>query len=234
MMQAVRLALPLIDSAGRTQVWERGSEEKAKGKTSILAVLLLIAGLALIAFGIVPLIMTIMAKSDGVQTELLTRGGSVLSGAAVLFAAGVLYAKPKEKSVKQHHVEICVDSEKLYRSYRAAILSVDQSLDEIRAQERWNKREEAGTIDGRPVTTPEIDLFADLLAASYSGDPEYALEKIDDIRYYLHKQQIETVDYSEETERYFDLMPGIAAGTIRPALIADGKLLKKGLASKGK
>jgi hypothetical protein len=29
-------------------------------------------------------------------------------------------------------------------------------------------------------------------------------------------------------------MPGSKAGTIRPALIADGKVLKKGLASTGK
>ena len=72
------------------------------------------------------------------------------------------------------------------------------------------------------------------MAASYSGDPEFALEKIDEIKYYLHKQQIETVDYSEATKQYFDLMPGIKSGTIRPALVADGKVLKKGLASTGK
>ena len=61
-----------------------------------------------------------------------------------------------------------------------------------------------------------------------------ALEKIDEIKYFLHKQQIEVIDYSENTRQYFDLMPGTAAGTIRPALIADGALLKKGLASTGK
>ena len=72
------------------------------------------------------------------------------------------------------------------------------------------------------------------MAASYSGDPEYALEKIEEIKYYLHRQQIEVVDYSEATAQYFDLMPGNRAGTIRPALVADGQILKKGLASTGK
>ena len=62
----------------------------------------------------------------------------------------------------------------------------------------------------------------------------YALEKIDDIKYYLHKQQIEVVDYSKDTAQYFDLMPGTQSGTIRPALVADGVLLKKGLAQTGK
>ncbi|MBQ6389776.1 MAG: hypothetical protein IJH90_09250 [Mogibacterium sp.] len=239
LMQAVRLALPLIDSTGRTKIWERGADGKeteVKSKVAILPIILMILGIALIAFGVVPLILYLMANTSGdeLRTELLTRGSSALSGAIVLFASGVLYGKPKEKSSREQHVEISVDPAKVYRAYRAAILSVDQSLDEVSAMERWNSREQAGNIDGRPATTPEIELFSDLLAASYSGDPEYALEKIDDIKYYLHRQQIEAVDYSEETKQYFDLMPGVQGGTIRPALIADGALLKKGLASKGK
>ena len=111
---------------------------------------------------------------------------------------------------------------------------MDQSLGEISAAERCSKREKAGEIDGRKATTPEIELFSDLMAASYSGDPEYALEKIEEIKYYLHRQQIEVVDYSEDTAQYFDMMPGARGGTIRPALVADGALLKKGLASTGK
>ena len=69
-----------------------------------------------------------------------------------------------------------VDADRLYRYYRTVILSVDQSLDEVRSAEEYSKREQAGNIDGRPATTPEIELFSDLLAASYSEDPEYALE----------------------------------------------------------
>ena len=83
------------------------------------------------------------------------------------------------------------------------------------------------------MSDSELDIFSDLLTASYSRDPDYALEKIDDIKYYLHKQQIEAVDYSEETTRFFDMMPSQRAGTIRPALVADGKLLRKGMASTG-
>ena len=183
-----------------------------------------------------PLIITAMSAngSNQLQSEVLTRGSSVVSGVIALFASGLLFAKPKERSSRELQVEVNVDSAKIYRSYRSALLSVDQSLDEVRAAERWDKREEAGSIDGRPATTPEIELFSDLLAAAYSGDPEYALEKIGDIKYYLHRQQIEVVDYSEENARYFDLMPGVQGGTIRPALIADGALLKKGLASRGR
>ena len=127
-----------------------------------------------------------------------------------------------------------IDADRIYRNFRTAILSVDQSLEEISAAERWKAREKAGSIDGRTVTQSELDLFSDLLAAAYSGDPEYALEKIEQIKYFLHRQQIEVVDYTKENEKYFDLMPGIKAATIRPAMVAQGGLLKKGLASTGR
>ena len=42
------------------------------------------------------------------------------------------------------------------------------------------------------------------------------------------------VDYNSDTAKYFDLMPGVNAATIRPALVAQGGLLKKGLASTGR
>ena len=36
------------------------------------------------------------------------------------------------------------------------------------------------------------------------------------------------------TQQFFDIMPGAQSATIRPALVADGKKIKKGLASRGK
>ena len=148
--------------------------------------------------------------------------------------AGFLFGRPVKAGPKEQQVEVRIDSAKTYRNLRTAILSVDQSLEEVQAAERWAKREKAGEIDGKPATTAEIELFSDLLAASYSKDPEYAMEKINEIKYFLHKQQIDVIDYSEESKQYFDLMPGKQAGTIRPALVSDGRLLKKGLASSGK
>ena len=238
MMQAVRLSLPLIDSAGKTKVWERGSDKQdreEKGKINIPFLLLTIAAVALVAYGLVPLVVAgLINAGDQYRNQLLIRTAFVIGGMVMGFFAGAMQRRQEKQAAKEHQVEIKVDADKIYRHFRAAIYSVDQSLEEINAAERWNKREQAGNIDGRKALTPEIDLFSDLVAASYSKDPEYALEKIDDIKYYLHKQQIDVVDYSEETAQYFDLMPGTQGGTIRPALVADGVLLKKGLAQTGK
>ena len=238
MMQAVRLSLPLIDSAGKTKVWERGSDKQdreEKGKINIPFLLLTIAAVALVAYGLVPLVVAgLINAGDQYRNQLLIRTAFVIGGMVMGFFAGAMQRRQEKQAAKEHQVEIKVDADKIYRHFRAAIYSVDQILEEINAAERWSKREQAGNIDGRKALTPEIDLFSDLMAASYSKDPEYALEKIDDIKYYLHKQQIEVVDYNKDTAQYFDLMPGTQSGTIRPALVADGVLLKKGLAQTGK
>ena len=238
MMQAVRLSVPMIDSAGKTKVWERGSDDSAKkekGKVSIPFVLLTIASVLLVAYGLVPLVVaSLINAGEQYRTQLIVRCCFVIGGMIMGFFAGAMQRKKEKQAAKEHQVEIRPDADKIFRNYRAAIYSVDQSLEEISAAERWSKREKAGEIDGRKATTPEIELFSDLMAASYSGDPEYALEKIEEIKYYLHRQQIEVVDYSEATAQYFDLMPGNKAETIRPALVADGQILKKGLASTGK
>lgn len=235
MMQAVRLSLPLIDSNGKVKVWEHEDEEAASAKGGILSALLAVVGIALCVFGLIPMVMTWLSYSESTsQNTIITRAASVVAGLIMIFLSGYLMSKPSGKKRRQHQVEIHVDADKVYRNFRTAILSVDQSLEDVRSREKWEQREQAGNIDGRPATTPEIELFADLIAASYSNDPEYALEKIDDIKYFLHRQQIEVLDYSEATKQYFDLMPGVKAGTIRPALIADGTVLKKGLASTGK
>lgn len=237
-MQAVRLSLPMIDSIGYTRVWERGknrSPEEDGGGVSVTSILMLLGGVVLIVYGLFPLIMAGLdqTKSDD-MAAFIVKCVSILMGMVFLYLSGSVYGRPKSRGKKEYQVEMKVDSERIFRNFRSVIISADQSLDEVRLAEKQSKREQAGLIDGRAATEPELDLFSDLLAASYSGDPEYALEKIEAIKYYLHRQQIEVVDYSPETKDWFDLMPGKKKGTIRPAMTANGALLRKGLASSGK
>ena len=240
MMQAIRLSLPLIDSVGDTKLWETTvpAEEKAKSKMNPLVFLFFIGALVLCGFGLLPFILPYFDGGiEGIKNfdvKLLKPVAFVVGGIVASLIAGLLARRPAPKQPKRtQHVEIQTDPAKIFRNFRNAILSVDQNLEEIRAMERWDKRDEAGQIDGHQASASELDLFSDLLAAAYSQDPEYALEKIEEIKYYLHRQQIEVVDYSENTAQFFDMMPGLHAGTIRPAMVADGKLLRKGVASSG-
>ena len=237
-IQAVRLSLPLMDSNGAIKVWERGQrrDNDEGGSFKISFLVLLILGIALCVFGFGPLMMdAYVAVDDNARNEVILHGGATVVGLVCLYFSGYMYSRPKKFTGKtEYQVDIKIDADRVYRSFRTAMLSVDQSIEEIRSAERWKQREKAGSIDGRAVTQSELELFSDLLAASYSGDPEYALEKIEQIKFFLHRQQIEVVDYNKENEKYFDLMPGSKAATIRPALVAQGGLLKKGLASSGR
>ena len=232
MMQAVRLSLPLVDSVGETKVWETGSVvEERKTRMWPLVIVLLIVAIVLCGVGLLPLVMDL----GGIEkVDYVKQGPMLLGGLAAAFIAGLLPRRSAPKKTKAgQRVETNIDPNKVYISFRNALLAVDQNLEEIQSVQRWEKREEAGKIDGHVVSDSELDIFSDLLTASYSKDPEYALEKIENIKYYLHKQQIEAVDYSAETAQFFDMMPSQRAGTIRPALVADGKLLRKGMASTG-
>lgn len=234
-MQAVRLSLPFIDSLGKSKVYEQEVGKKGSSKTPLTSILLIIAGIIMLVYGLFPLVLLGVdsASTTAARNDLIARSVAIVMGAAALFLSGSIQGKPSLNRKKEYYVEQAVDADRIYRNYRTIMISVDQSLDEVSLQEKQDHKEQAGKIEGRDASSAEIELFSDLLAASYSGDPEFALEKIAGIKYYLHQQQIEAVDYSEDTAQFFDLMPGTSGGTIRPALVADGKLLKKGLASKG-
>ena len=238
MMQAVRLSLPLIDSNGAIKVWERGGRKEGDdaGSFKVSFLVLLILGIALCVFGFGPLMMDAYTSvAENARDQVLLHGGATAVGLIALYFSGYMYSRPKKRTGKtEYQVDIKIDADRVYRSFRTSLLSVDQAIEEIRAAERWKEREKAGSIDGRAVTQSELEPFSDLLAAAYSGDAEYALEKIEQIKFFLHRQQIEVVDYNKENEKYFDLMPGSKAATIRPALVAQGGLLKKGLASSGR
>ena len=233
MMQAVRLSLPLIDSVGETKVWETETTAGSKGKVNPLLFLFIIGALVCCGIGLLPFVLPVYNAGD--TYELIKPLSMILGGLACAVIAGLFMRRWGAKAPKySKQVEIRTDANKIYRNFRNAILAVDQNLEEIRSMERWEKRDDAGKIDGHTASASELDLFSDLLAAAYSQDPEFALEKIGEIKYYLHKQQIEVVDYSPETAKFFDMMPGQYAGTIRPAMVADGTLLRKGIASTGK
>ncbi|MBP3896116.1 MAG: hypothetical protein J6D07_06585, partial [Mogibacterium sp.] len=191
MIQAVRLSLPFIDSLGGTKVFEQGVNEKGRAKTPVSVILLVIAGIVLLIYGLLPLIMLGVnsASTPAARNELIVRSVAIVMGAAALFLSGSIKGRPAVSRRKEYYVEQKVDADRIYRNYRTIMISVDQSLDEVRLQQRQDKKEQAGKIEGRDASNAEIELFSDLLAASYSGDPEFALEKIAGIKYFLHKQQ---------------------------------------------
>ena len=117
MMQAVRLSLPLIDSAGKTKVWERGTDKQdgeEKGKINIPFLLLTIAAVALVAYGLVPLVVAgLINAGDQYRNQLLIRTAFVIGGMVMGFFAGAMQRRQEKKAAKEHQVEIRVDDDKI-------------------------------------------------------------------------------------------------------------------------
>ena len=254
----VKLSLPLMDCMGETRVWEssQGEEEetgkagKAGGAGSVLG--RLFSGKCLVFL----VLAAVLAVASVVLTARTGDGSFRFTGAPASFgclAAGVLLAvlsgllaasgSRKKKGKTETFTEIRPDADKIYCRLRAVLLSADQNLKEIEVAEQRDQRERAKLLSGdsgdrldgngvSAIPAETLELFGGLLEASYAKDGQYALDRLEDVKYYLHRKGVETQDFTEEHRDWFDTLPSDSAGTFRPALTAGGKLLKKGLAGK--
>ena len=253
MIQAAR-AGAIVDCVGEIRVWERSAqtaeaEQKRRrsfGTAGFGCIAVSVIGSILLhplGVGISAVIPGVFCAASGVLLYLAGRsagqGGGTnrilrllrLPGSKnpALPAPGASEEVLPDGSVRR--LEKLVDPARIYRSVHTALLIVDRNLEEAASRARWT---ESGSGDfAQDTDEQELTVFADLLEAVYSGDGQFALDRLKSLKYYLHRRGIETADYREETREYFDRMPSADGQvlTIRPALLKDGKLLKKGLAA---
>ena len=256
MLQSVRATLPLIDTNGDVRVWESAAltdssavdatDKKAlkeirrakrrenamlrrKKAASLFSVILLILGFAAIAAA---LFIVYYPQREILQQTSFTNVLIILilSG-NFFFLSGILMIAGRSvaTALTEQRTEVAVDVDKIISTFRTVILLIDRNLERISDEEDAAKRADGAT--GERISQDDTDLFSALLEAYYSGDGDYALDRLSDVKFHLHKMGVDVKDYSDETAADFDLMPGEEKRTIRPALYLDGKLLKKGQAT---
>ena len=248
MIQVAKAACALVDSAGEATVYGRTEYGKAapvKGKLPKPALLLLILGLIAAAVTLVGIQLLAGAaaagsadwQSAGLPPRWVLAGVPLLAMAA-LFFAGLLFRRRKAGGKETLYAETKLDADKVCSRLLSMILVMDKCLEDIRnaaRQEEKNRlKEQAAAMD-----PAELELLSRLLEDAYArkGTDEQAEEEIAQIRFYLHRKSVDVVDWTGDKpgqSGWFDMMPAFSGGTLRPALIADGVLLKKGLASAGR
>ena len=222
-LQTVQAALPLADSAGQVSAYQRTSAgpRKQAGPGSAL-----------------PLTASVVMAAAAVLVMVFAGKGSMLTCLliALLLTAGSLglafYAgrTPARPAAGEQYYEVSLDSNKLYHSLLAILTVVDRNLGEVENASRLTMADSAEIR--READTPQLNLLADLLEQAYTQrEEEWAEEIISEISFYLHRKGIDTLDYSPDRSKWFDMMPAQSDGTLRPALVEDGVLLKKGLAA---
>ncbi|MBR2801123.1 MAG: hypothetical protein IKE21_00855 [Erysipelotrichaceae bacterium] len=232
MLQTARMAAPLVDCVGETKIWEKGGKllTEEKKKVRLPAVILLVAGIALPLAAVAVLSGTDEALAGVMEMPAIgvTFGGGLLC----LFLAGLFFTKRKNAtySEKELMAENRIDANKIYQTMHAVLLIVDRNIAEALSVQQLEERQRQES-EGKEEDISALSLYADLLEAQYARDGEYALDQLSKVPFYLHQQGIEMLNYSEEDRSWFDVIPGEKKETIRPALVKDGKLLKKGIVS---
>ena len=250
MLQAAKAACSLADCAGETTIYGRTEYGKtAPGKRKLSK-----GGLLLLVLGLIGAASTVLgaqflaSSAAGLPPRWVLAGVPLLTAAA-LFFAGMLLRRGKETSKETLYAETKIDASLAYNRLLSVILVIDKRLEEVRSaarqEEKARLREQASALDGA-----ELELLSRLLEDAYGrrGEDELAEEEISQIRFYLHQKNVEVVDWTDDAVQqsgteggaavinssWFDMIPAYSGGTIRPALVTDGKLLKKGMASAGR
>lgn len=235
LLQAAKMMVPLLSAAGDAKVWSgksSGSGSRGGFKFTVPAIACLAAGAVFLAGAVIGLS---VSSGDGFSVQAFLGGfpASVLGG-ILLFFAGRLSADKAGSPEGEQHVEMRVEPDKIWSCTRAVVLSIDKSLGEVFEALRYEKSQLPAS-SGNGVSPEEADLFSNLLEAAYSQRQENpgdgtAQEIISMVRYYLHRKQVETVEFGGGKREWFELLPGKQDLTLRPALVRDGALIRKGLA----
>ena len=233
MLQVLKHALPLICAVTDAEVWEKDSPAASPGRrVSIPAVICGIAGAAFVIAGM---------TGSGLFAPLRVLWAA--AGCALLLLGGYLAAsgrgrgtgakKRKDPSVRQTFL---VDPDMVWHTLQGTLLGADHSLEEAAEQERAAGQEETG-FAAASLQKADLQFYSDLLENAYAlrrRNPSDAGhdEQVENIRFYLHAKGIETEDYSPQNARWFEILPsGGPAVTIRPALIQNDAVIRKGVAT---
>lgn len=235
---ALRTALPLLDTAGEVRVWERlakdaGNPYREKDKADkTKAALFALAALVCLSLSI-GVGMLWETHSLG-QIGLIVLMVFAVAGGLLFWLSGRKSVSHKAsgssgKDAKNTEYEVRIDAAKTCRVFLTMLQVLDRQIEEAMANERWEKSQAAR--EEAILSPEELALYGGLLEAAASNDGEFALERAEGVKHFLHKKGIELVSYSPAERERFDLLPGVERATICPAMVYEGKTIRKGQAT---
>jgi hypothetical protein len=174
------------------------------------------------------LVSVILCTAAIMLAQKLPLGSYVCMAVSVLLAyiGGRAWFKKGEVTVRP-----TVDADSVWQTLRQTVETMDRKLDELSAC--VESEAEKPAADGGTPNAEEIKLLAGLLEALYAQNGEYALRQLARVPDYMEDQGISLVEYSPETEHYFECFPSRReTATQRPAILLGDKLLLMGKAIK--
>ena len=153
-----------------------------------------------------------------------------LAGGALLFAGLARGAGAQAQPGMRAQGILKADAAELLRTMGELCQAADVCVSDLQLLERDGAQARiAGTAD-----EATLDLLVSLLEAQETGRGDVALRRLDQVRTTLRMMGIEAVDFAADdaqSARLFDVLPTLGeARTVRPALVKDGALLRRGVA----
>ncbi|MBE5798502.1 MAG: hypothetical protein E7321_00935 [Clostridiales bacterium] len=149
-----------------------------------------------------------------------------LSG-AVLLSIGSRGKKADPLQAQARGVSTA-DAHTLVRTLRELCQAVDICVSDLMLLEKdAGLARISGTAD-----EAMLDLLTTLMEAKNSGRDDLAMKSLSQAEQYLHLLGVELIGYSVENAQLFDILPTMGESrTIRPAMMQDGKVLRRGVAA---
>ena len=254
MLQVLKNMLPLVGAVSEAEVWEKeGGRGDAAGtggrRIGIPAIICMIAGAVLVAAGLIAQLAAGWLSLPGVilfaaAGSILLLLGGFLAGRSTSKGtgnqAGRGSGKGSGRRSQRDGLEVqqtfLVDPAEIWHILQGTALGIEHSLEQMRTKAEALEHSRQ-TAPGEGMQKGDLQFFAELLENVYArrrqfpGD-ESLNEQVENIRYYLHTRGIETEDYARQSASWFEILPAdMAIVTIRPAMLQNGIVVMKGMAS---
>ncbi|MBR4462566.1 MAG: hypothetical protein IKS51_08315 [Erysipelotrichaceae bacterium] len=219
-----------LNCDGESTIWSKSQYRPgiSKPKRSVWFGIFLFLGILALAGAGAELIY--LTDSFPPSNEMIIGLAVAAAAAFFLFLSGIFSARKKEENKQELYAETIPDGEKTYHILLNSVLTMDRILEQVRNEELLEEKKALMEEKDR-LKKEDVQLLSDLLESAYGEDNEYSKQIVSEIRFYLHRKNIDVVDYDGSNRTYFELMPSESAGTIRPALVIAGTVLRKGLAA---
>ena len=147
---------------------------------------------------------------------------------ALLFVAGSMRMSGRQEERAKARGVAYVDADVVIAQLTALCEAADICMQDLALVERSG----AVTRLSGSADDAMIDLLVALMEAKTSGRDEMAMRSLSLAEEYLHMLGVEIIPYSEEQAALFDTLPTLSgARTVRPALVKEGKVLRRGVAA---
>ena len=147
---------------------------------------------------------------------------------ALLFVAGSMRMSGRQEERAKARGVAFLDADVVIAQLTALCEAADICLEDLVLVEKAGSHARlSGSADDAM-----LDLLVALMEAKTSGRDEMAMRSLSLAEEYLHMLGVEIVSYSAEQAAMIDTLPTLSgARTVRPALVKDGRVIRRGVAA---